>query len=214
MIRAVVFDLDGTLADTLPDIAAAVNRALSSVGRPAVDDATVLAGVGRGVRHLMKTCSGVADGPDLEALCASFEAFYDEAPADRTVLFADAAEVLEALDAGAIQAVLSNKPTRFCHAILRRLRVLARFAVVLGEDAVPAPKPDARGLTSLLAALGVPPAESLYVGDTPIDVETARAAGVPVAAVIRGYAAPEAVRAARPDRLWDDLRPLPSLLGE
>lgn len=211
-VRAVVFDLDGTLADTIGDIAAAANRALESLGRPPLPESAILGGVGRGVRHLMEACLSGAGPEDVTRACADFERFYTEAPADRTTLYPDAAEALEAIGPDAVLSVLSNKPTRFCRTILRALGLAERFAIVLGEDAVEAPKPDPRGLRGIVAALGVAPAEALYVGDSPVDVETGRAAGVPVAAVVRGYAPAEAVRAAAPDLLLDDLRGLPAAL--
>jgi len=212
-VRLVVFDLDGTLIDSARDLAAATNAALARFGpgRPPLPEAVVRSFVGEGARLLLERSLAHAgiDAP-VEDVLPVFRECYREHLLDSTVLYPGVAEALEALSDRTL-AVLTNKPGDFSRAILEGLGVATRFARVWGADDVPARKPDPAGLLRLRRELGARPVETRVVGDSPIDVATARAAGVGVVGVTYGLD-PEGVRAAGPDRLIDDLRELKALL--
>lgn len=204
---AFIFDLDGTLAETRRDIAAAVNDALSSLGRPALDPGVVTRMVGDGARKLLERAVG-SDAPpgQLERGLEVFLAAYLERCLETTTLYPGTRAALTGL-APARLAVLTNKPRAHTIKILEGLGILSRFeSVVCGDDAWPR-KPDPAGLLHLVALLGAPPARTLYVGDSAVDLETARRAGVPAGFVTYGFR-PEAREGQRPEQVLGDLREL------
>jgi phosphoglycolate phosphatase len=190
--RAAVFDLDGTLIDSVDDLAHSVNHALRRVGLPERAVAEIRTFVGEGATRLLERA--VAPRLDLlEPALGAWWEHYSEHLLDRTVLFPGLAEVLR--DARVPLAVHTNKPGRLARRILEGLGVLSRFAEVLGGDEAPR-KPDPAGTRAILARLGVPPAEAVYVGDSLVDVATARDVPMPLVAVTWGLTAGPALAAA------------------
>ena len=182
MIRAAVFDLDGTLVDSLADLAEAVNHALRRVGLPERPLPEVARFVGEGATRLLE--QAVAPRLDLlEPALASWRGHYQEHLLDHTVLFPGVEDLLRS--ARVPLAVHTNKPGRLARRILEGLGVLPLFAEVLGGDEAPR-KPDPAGTRALLARLGVSPGEAVYVGDSVVDLELARAVPMPVVAVTWG----------------------------
>ena len=186
----VAFDLDGTLADTLADIHAALQEALGRCGQPDVPRDALAGWVGAGARALVATAwahgaGAPASDAELDAAHGAFVEAYGRRFAEQTVLYPGALEALDAL-AGWRLAVCTNKPAAIAERILVALGVRDRFACVIGGDSLPVRKPDP---APLWAALG--PAGGLLVGDSTTDVRTARAAGVPVIWVPWGYPGPE-----------------------
>jgi phosphoglycolate phosphatase len=211
-IRLVVFDLDGTLIDSAPDLAAAVNAMLGKLAPEAAPlaEAEVRSFVGDGARTLMQR-SLAARAPSL-AVEDALSVFLDEYRArmlHRTRLYPGAREALDALAGAHTLAVLSNKPGAMSRAILDGLGVADRFARICGGDEVPR-KPDPAGLRQLVAELGATPEETAMVGDSANDVRTGRAAGARTVGVSYGYDSAGAV-AQRPDVVVSDLRELPAL---
>lgn len=201
---AVIFDLDGTLLDTLGDIAAAMNRALAAVGHPGHDVAAYRAMIGEGARTLAERAAPplVAVPGAIDALLVRYQAAYADAMVDTTRPYPGMVEVVDALVArGVPLGVLSNKPD----APTRRLVELlfpGRFAQAFGQrDGVPR-KPDPRAALELAAILGAPPATTLFVGDTAVDMATAKAAGM-VAIGVRWGFRPEELEAAGAARIID-----------
>lgn len=208
--RAAIFDLDGTLIDSRLDLCHAVNHALRTVGVPERSLEEVTGFVGEGVARLVSRALG-GRSDLLEPALAAWWTFYGEHLLDNTVLYPG---VRELLDAAAIPlAVHTNKPGVPARRILEGLGIAERFVAVLGGDEAPR-KPDPAGTRRLLEALNVPAAEALFVGDSLVDVELARAVPMPVAAVSWGLVDAELLAAARPERLVSHPRELiPSLSG-
>ncbi len=203
---AVCFDFDGTLADNFDAIAGAVNhvregRGLSPLAMPQVKHF-----VGRGIEYLVANAS---PGGDLEADIASYRAYFPKVMRDGTRLLPGVGETLAALhEAGKRLAVCSNKFSKYTRELLQFLRIEGYFSAVLGPEDVGRPKPAPDMLLIAMQRLGVTPAETLYVGDMVVDIETARAAGVSVWAVPTGVEGPSTLQAARPERVLESFREL------
>jgi phosphoglycolate phosphatase len=187
--RTIVFDLDGTLADTAPDIAAALNRMLVALGRPALPIDTIRNMVGHGARSLVEralAATGGAPGAVVDEGLPLYLDFYAEDVCVGTLPYPGVERALDELaQAGASLAVCTNKVERLTHQLLAVLGWTERFAVVVGGDTLPTRKPDPAMLHEAIARAGGGPAA--YVGDSMTDAETARAAGVPFVAVSFGF---------------------------
>ncbi len=184
MIRAVVFDLDGTLVDSAPDIAWSINRMLAehALGPLPVRDIERLTGEGASVlvARALEQVGVAADAARVARDTASYLTHYRRRPCVDSKLFADAGEAVAALRRAGIRlGVCTNKPEALAVAVLRELGLLDAMDVVVGADTTPARKPDPLPLLHTLRVLGVDPDEAVYVGDTAIDRDCARAAGVP-----------------------------------
>lgn len=190
-MAAIIFDLDGTLVDSVPDIHAAVNRMLADQGAPAMDIAQVRSFIGNGVPVLIaKVMAARGENPDDTALHADREAcfmrHYMAAPSDLGAPFPGVIAALDALAAaGHRLALCTNKPEAPARAILRDLDLERRLPVVIGGDSLPVRKPDPAPLLAAAAALGDGPA--IYVGDSEVDVETAQRAGMTFLLFSGGY---------------------------
>ena len=191
--RAVVFDLDGTLIDSLPAISIAVNRVLEALGRPALDLATVGLAVGDGAPMLMtrileSTGLPPADAAELDDAVARYEAELQRIPARQDEIYPGVLETLDQLTgAGMRLGICSNKPSTAVDYVLTALHLADRFQAVIGGETVPQRKPAPEPLLHTLDRLGATPATGVMVGDSASDIGTARAAGVPVVAVSYGY---------------------------
>jgi phosphoglycolate phosphatase len=180
--RLAVFDLDGTLVDSVDDLHASVNHALAAVGLPLRTRDEVRSFVGEGARVLLAH-SVAPRGDLLEPALAAWREHYAAHCLDRTRAYPG----FEAVLAGARRtlAVHTNKPGAMARKILAGLGLLERFAAVVGGDEAPR-KPDPAGLLRIMAEIGATAAETVFVGDSRHDVETARAAGVTLVAVTWG----------------------------
>ncbi len=216
--KAVVFDLDGTLVDSAPDLAAAANRLLHDLGRAGLPPEGIRPMIGDGVARLVERAlargGGLPAGATLEAMTERFLAHYAPIVARSTRPYAAVMETLALLaERRLLLAVCTNKPERLSRALLGELGLLSVFAVIAGGDSAPAKKPDRRHLDFVLARLGVGPREAVMVGDNEHDLAVARAAGVKVILVTYGYSR-EPVAALRPDALIDSMAELPARLAE
>jgi N-acetyl-D-muramate 6-phosphate phosphatase len=189
LIRAVLFDLDGTLADTAADLAGALNRLLGEHGRTPVPLAQTRPLTSSGARGMIQAGFGITpEAPEYAPLKARFLALYAEAVCVETRLFAGIGELLDALEQRSIPwGVVTNKPERFTLPLLDSLGVLRRAACVVGGDTVARAKPHPDSLLHAARALMLDPAACLYVGDDLRDVQAARAAGMRVVAAGYGY---------------------------
>ncbi|HVW68467.1 MAG TPA: phosphoglycolate phosphatase [Steroidobacteraceae bacterium] len=186
----VVFDLDGTLIDSAPDMHRAVNLLLNDLGRPPLSLREIRTMVGDGAAALIARALAarhcVTADPD-ESL-AQFLRYYAEEPTAATRVFPGVPETLERLHAaGLTLAVCTNKPGGLTHTILERLQVGRYFDRVVAGDTLPYRKPDPRALLSVLESFGTPEAASLLVGDSEVDAATASAAQVPFVLMTYGY---------------------------
>ncbi len=184
---AVIFDLDGTLIDSAPDIHASANRVFGAMGH-SFTRAEVQGFVGRGAPNLVSqlcVARGLpGSGPEFDAVLAQFLHVYESAQA-LTVLYPGARAALSALaDQGARLGICTNKPLAPTRAVLRHFG-LDMFGMVVGGDSLAVRKPDPAPLLLALSALGGGPA--VFVGDSEVDAETARAAGVPFLLYTEGY---------------------------
>jgi phosphoglycolate phosphatase len=188
-VRAVVFDLDGTLIDSVPDIAAALNLCLSAEGRTPLTDDAVAKLVGGGARELVARALGDATpDADIDRVHADFLAHYDAEPITRTRLYPGARELLNELrDAGLPLAICTNKPQHLTGLILARLDLTPFFTTIWGASPGQPLKPDAACLRIVCTNLGTAPVETIMVGDSHTDIDAARAAGCPSILVAHGY---------------------------
>jgi len=185
----VAFDLDGTLADTAPDLAAALNHALERLGRPIVAPDSVRHLVGHGAKSLLRK-GLAASGEAPEALVDEGFPLYLEYYAAHicvgTTLYPGVEEALDALSArGAALAICTNKPERMTHKLLDALGWSRRFQAVIGADTLPVRKPDPAPLREAIARAGG--GRAVFVGDSITDADTARAAQIPFVAVSFGF---------------------------
>lgn len=190
-LRAVIFDLDGTLVDTASEIAVALNRTLEELGLSGLDQETVTSMIGKGVRKLVERALGRVEGGALIALDPAvhrFEAHYAQTVGTDATLFAGVLPGLRRLaECGIPMSVVTNKPRFFTEMLLKRLEIDAFFrGVISGDDGI-ARKPAADMLLAACKRMGSAPADSLMLGDSENDVIAARAAGCPVWCVPYGY---------------------------
>ena len=213
---ALLFDLDGTLVDTAPDLLLAINAVLASERRSPIKLATLKAMVGSGVRALIERAFA-ATGASLAAgqstnLEQRFIAHYTRHLTEGSHIFPQVRDTLERLRRdGARLAVLTNKPQKLAERLLKNERLSQYFDVIRGTDGAGSIKPDAHVVTQIIARLGGAGAGVLMVGDSPVDVATARAAEIPVVLVSYGYTSRPA-SALGADAVIGSLLELPALL--
>ncbi len=185
-----VFDLDGTLIDSAPDLHACLNRLLAAEGRRRLDLVEVVAMVGDGVPALVRRAYEATGGlpDDIEAAIARYRALYGDALADKTVPYPDVIETLaRLLAAGHRMAVCTNKPLAPTLEILDALDLARFFRTVAGGDTLPVRKPDPGHLLGLLKMLESTPDRAVMIGDSLNDIQVAANAGVRSIAVSYGY---------------------------
>ena len=189
MVDAVLFDLDGTLADTAPDMARTVNEMRTRRGLKPVAPEVVRPHVSKGARGMLMAAFDMAtDHPDFPAMRAEFLDIYADNLFVDTVLFPGMGELLDRLEAeGIAWGVVTNKFERFARPLLESLGLASRARVIIGGDTCPRAKPFPDPLLHAARKLGVKPADVLYVGDDERDVQAARAAGMPVVVAAYGY---------------------------
>jgi len=188
-VDAVLFDLDGTLADTAGDLAGALNRVRNERGLAPLPVASLRAHASSGARGLLGAGMGVApDDAEYPVLREAFLAHYETCLAETTRLFEGVAELLDALDArGFAWGIVTNKAARFTVPVVAALNLAGRAAAVVSGDTTPHPKPHPEPLFHAARALGMPPARCAYVGDDLRDIAAGNAAGMPTLVARWGY---------------------------
>jgi phosphoglycolate phosphatase len=210
-----IFDLDGTLVDTAPDLLAATNAVLAQEGRPGVAPETIRHMVGFGASSLIRQAMAATGAPaaetDLPRLVDAFIAHYRLNIAAESQPFPGVADTLAALSqAGARLGVLTNKRQELTDLLLPRVALDRYFGAVLGAGRIAFNKPDARCFETVVAELGGSGAGALMIGDSATDVATARNAGVKVILVSFGYT-PEPAHKLGADAVVDDFAQIPEL---
>lgn len=190
-VRAVVFDLDGTLIDSAPDIHAAANRLMAELALPSFDLNTITSYIGNGIPKLVERClaaAGAAERVPLERAISLFKAFYAEEPALRTRPYPGVVEALALFaNTGVRMGIVTNKAEDLSRAALADLGLAPRFEVVIGGDTLATKKPEPEGLLLAVDRLGASRQDALYVGDSEVDAETALRAGLRFALFSGGY---------------------------
>lgn len=209
----IVFDLDGTLIDTAPDLIDTLNLTLTRDGLPAVPFATARNLIGGGAKGMIERAlavEGRACAPaDVDRLYAAFVAHYADHIADKSRPFPKLDAALDALAAAGFRlAVCTNKLERLSVRLLAVLELKPRFAAICGQDTFGMQKPDPEILRRTVLRAGGMPASAIMVGDSKTDVDTARAAKVPVVAVDFGYS-DVPIRTLNPDRAISSFAELP-----
>ena len=218
-MTALIFDLDGTLVDTAPDLLGATNAVLAAQGRAAIDPASLRHMVGFGARSLITQAMAATGAPapeqDMEALVALFIAHYRDHIADFSRPFAGVEATLKRLKADGMRlGVLTNKPVELTHLLLARLGLAKDFDAVYGAGSRPYTKPDPRIFDDVVKDLyaevgGGGPA--VMIGDSITDLSTARAANAPCILMTYGYT-PVPVAELGADLVLDDFAGLPGAL--
>jgi len=214
----IVFDLDGTLVDTAPDLAEATNYVLGTLGLPRVDELQIRPFVGHGALAMIdgaiKAHGRTLSERELHDLFEVFITYYGTHIADHSVPYPNVVATLEALRKdGATLAVCTNKIEQQARDVLSALKLDSYFAALTGRDSLGAYKPDPKHLTGTIARAGGRPDAAIMVGDSETDIRTAKAASIPIVAVTFGYSV-DPVASFGPDVIIDDYRELPVALGK
>ena len=223
MLKLVIFDLDGTVMDTAPELTDALNDTLARHGLPAVEEDRVRGWIGDGARALLdKALAHACSAPgcasvDLADAWQGFQFDYRQRCGTRSTVHAGVRNALRRLRAQGIAcALLTNKEGAFAHRLLVAHELTDSFDLIVAGDTLAAKKPDPAVVHHLLDAMHCSPADAMLVGDSLVDVRTARAAGVPVWLVTHGYLNGEPVGADAPDRVFHsfaDFDPLHPVTG-
>jgi 2-phosphoglycolate phosphatase len=193
-LKAVLFDLDGTLIDSAPDLGAAADKLRTDRGLPSLDLSLYRPHAGAGARGMLKVAFDMTpDHPEFPALREAFFVNYEEAMTARTIVFDGVPELLDALLARGLQwGVVTNKMARFTDPLTQAMPLFRTAAAVVSGDTTPHPKPHPAPLLEAARRLGLGPHQCIYVGDDERDIAAGRAAGMPTVAAGYGYLGHEA----------------------
>jgi phosphoglycolate phosphatase len=208
-LNLLIFDLDGTLIDSIQDLAISVNATRRHMGLTALEQSTINSYVGEGAAVLMRRAMGPeALEADVQRALEFFLAYYRDHSMEHTRLYPGIREGIEELCArGKTLAVLTNKPVRISNDIIRALGLAEKFFRVYGGNSFEQKKPDPVGIATLLTETNSSPAEAMLVGDSFVDIQTARNAGVAACGVTWGFD-PVRMRAEAPDLIVDSMTEL------
>ncbi len=211
-ISLIVYDFDGTLVDTLDDIALSVNLTLKELGQPNLTKEIIKTCVGNGVVMLMTRALNGSGEKDIDRAVRLFRKHYDEHLMDHSRFYPNCLDTIEFFS-NREQAICSNKPEDFVRKILAGLNCLGPFPSIIGGDSFKTRKPDPEGLNHLLARHRVSPDEAIFVGDSAVDIETGKNANVFTCAVTYGMGDIHAIQALKPDWTIDDISKLKQILS-
>ncbi len=205
MMKILFYDLDGTLADTRRDIACAANHMLTTLERPAKSQKEIEQYVGRGLYYLIQGCLETEDAKTVERGSRIYREYYAAHMLDHTRLYEGVRETLEHFR-DRTQVVVTNKPDPFTRDMLRELGVADYFyEIVPGNGRYPK-KPDPAAVLAVLEAKGAAPEAAVFVGDSPVDIETGRRAGIRTVAISHGFTPENDLKSAAPDVLLPDFQ--------
>ncbi len=218
--RMVLIDVDGTLVDSVPDLAYCVDAMMDRLSLPRHGEAKVRNWVGNGVERLVRRALvGQLEGePEPELFERAYPVFlelYADNTSKRSHLYPGVREGLDYLAGeGYPLGCVTNKAAQFTEPLLKDLGVYERFAIVVSGDALPRKKPDPMPLLHAAEFFGVAPTDSLMIGDSVSDVKAARAAGFQIVCMTYGYNHGVDIREADPDAIMDSMAGLPTLLRQ
>ena len=209
-ISLIVYDFDGTLVDTFADIAGSVNLALTEMGLNPLDKKTIRGNIGSGMFNLMTRSLMKSGCNDIETSVLLFQKHYSHHLLDQTNFYPNGKEIVEYFF-DKKNAILSNKPISFIEKILKALSFSKPFDSIIGGDSLDVKKPDPKGLLLMMNKFNCPPEKTLMVGDSAIDIETGKHAGVITCGVTYGLGNLHSLTNSNPDYLIDSLSQLKSL---
>ena len=188
-VRGLVFDLDGTLIDSKMDLIHSVNAMLTEMGRAKLSDEVISSYIGHGAPLLVsRALGGVAKEDELSRGLTYFLDYYEEHKLDNTCLYPETVETLAKLSEQKIaMAVLTNKPVKISVRILEALGVAKYFRLIYGGNSFETKKPDPLGAKAILGEFGIPAGQSMMIGDSEVDIQTARNANMIATAVNYGF---------------------------
>ncbi|KAA2285492.1 phosphoglycolate phosphatase [Arenimonas fontis] len=187
-LQAVLFDLDGTLVDSAPDLCDAMNRVMRRLGRAEVAESRLRQVVSKGGRAMLAVAAPDLTEAEREALLPEFLQEYSKALAERSTLFDGITDLLAAIEGRGLRwGIVTNKPGWLAEGVVEGFGWGRRCAVLVAGDTLPSRKPDPATLLFACERLAIAPDQALYVGDDLRDVQAARAAGMPVATALWGY---------------------------
>ena len=216
--RMILIDLDGTLVDSVPDLAFCVDAMMARLGRPPHGEAAVRNWVGNGVERLVRRAligqlSGEPEAADFDRAYPIFLELYRDNTSQRSRLYPGIREGLDWLKGNRYRlGCVTNKAAQFTEPLLRDLGVRDDFEIVISGDTLPRNKPDPLPLLHAAAHFGVEPAEALMIGDSVSDVKAARAAGFRIFCMTYGYNHGQDIRDFHPDAVMDSLVEVQGLL--
>jgi phosphoglycolate phosphatase len=214
-VRALIFDLDGTLIDSKRDLILSVNAMLEEMGRKELAEETISGYIGHGAPQLVARALGSsATENEMKQALQFFLGYYEEHKMDNTCAYPGVADALAQLGRKDVpMAVLTNKPRRISVRILDALGLAGHFRAIYGGNSFETKKPDPLGANKILSELRAAPRSAMVIGDSEVDVQTARNAGTMAAAVNYGFGVHD--RAAYPADIYlDTLADLVPLLGD
>ncbi len=197
-VDLLIFDLDGTVVDTLQDLTNAANYALSQVGRKPLDSQTVQKFIGDGVKRFLERALNKPTDQQLEMSMNHFREFYAEHFVDYSKLYPGMASILAHFKEKK-RAVLTNKPEIYAVPILEKLEVARYFQLIVGQNSDLRLKPDPDGILKILSQLNVPPQRAVIIGDSENDILAGQKASVRTCAVYYGFRSPGELNHLKPD---------------
>lgn len=213
-VDLIVFDFDGTLVDSKRDIAFAVNETLKRMDIPSLSEETIYSYVGNGVRPLIEEMVASAGKENaLETALGHFRSVYIEHLLDTTVMFKGVKEVLEHFAPHKKMAVASNKPYRYVKKILDGLKMSGYFVSVKGGDSVETKKPAPEMLHAIISEASVKSSDTVFVGDSGVDIRTGKNAGVKTIGVTYGFRSKEEILENDPDAIINSPDELKKLIS-
>jgi len=218
-VKMVLIDVDGTLVDSVPDLAYCVDEMMKQLGMPVRGEASVRNWVGNGVERLVRRAliNSLDGEPDDTLFAKAYPIFLDlyaDNTSKRSILYPGVKEGVAFLKSeGYKLGCVTNKAAQFTEPLLKDLGVYDNFAIVISGDTLPQKKPDPAPLLHAAEFFGVAPEEAMMLGDSVSDVKAARAAGFQIVCMSYGYNHGVDIRTANPDAVIDSMAQLPELLG-
>jgi phosphoglycolate phosphatase len=218
-VKMVLIDVDGTLVDSVPDLAYCVDEMMKQLGLPVRGEASVRNWVGNGVERLVRraltnSLDGEPDDAMFDKAYPVFLDLYADNTSKRSQLYPGVREGIDYLKASGYRlGCVTNKAAQFTEPLLKDLGIRDEFGIVVSGDTLPQKKPDPAPLLHAAAFFGVAPEEALMLGDSVSDVKAARAAGFQIICMSYGYNHGQDIRTANPDAVIDSMAELPELLG-
>jgi phosphoglycolate phosphatase len=218
-VQMVLIDVDGTLVDSVPDLAYCVDEMMQQLDMPVRGEANVRNWVGNGVERLVRraltdSLDGEPDDALFEKAYPIFLDLYADNTSKRSILYPGVKEGIAFLKtAGYKLGCVTNKAAQFTEPLLKDLGIYDNFSIVISGDTLPQKKPDPAPLLYAAEFFGVAPKEAMMLGDSVSDVKAARAAGFQIICMSYGYNHGEDIRTANPDAVIDSMAELPELLG-